>query len=101
LNGSCYNGLYRVNRDNQFDVPFGRYKDPVICDIPNLLAARQALQDARLFSKDYVSFLAREAQVGDFTYLDPPYWTLAKRGGSKPAQRLDGHRAIRQLVCFA
>jgi DNA adenine methylase len=76
LNRCGYNGLYRVNRAGRFNVPFGRYKDPVICDVPRLEAASQALQRAKLVHGDFEETL-RGARSGDFVYLDPPYVPLS------------------------
>jgi DNA adenine methylase len=73
LNRTCYNGLYRVNKQNQFNVPFGAYRSPTICDSEKLRSASLALQGARLFCEDYRIFLDREAKPGDFIYIDPPY----------------------------
>ncbi len=74
LNKTCYNGLYRVNKEGQFNVPFGTHKNPRICDKNNLLAASQALRSskAELFATDYVE-ATREADKDDFVYFDPPY----------------------------
>lgn len=44
LNRTCFNGLYRVNRKNEFNVPMGDYKNPLICDADNLLNVSKALQ---------------------------------------------------------
>jgi len=76
LNRCGYNGLYRVNRSGQFNVPFGRYKDPVICDEPKLRAASAALQSVKLVHGDFEKTLAG-ARSGDFVYLDPPYVPLS------------------------
>jgi len=78
LNRTCYNGLYRVNKQNQFNVPFGAYSKPVICDEERLRAASRTLQGVSLFSEDYKDFLEREAQADDFIYLDPPYQPASK-----------------------
>lgn len=75
LNKTCYNGLYRVNAGGQFNVPFGSYKNPTICDIEALEAASQALQHARIGVQDYEDVLASAGQ-GDLVYLDPPYHPL-------------------------
>jgi DNA adenine methylase len=78
LNRTCFNGLYRVNKRNEFNVPFGRYTNPVICDPERLRAASTALREAQLFSEDYKIFLLREAQPNDFIYIDPPYQPMSK-----------------------
>lgn len=78
LNRTCFNGLYRVNKRNEFNVPFGRYTNPVICDPERLRAASAALREARLFSEDYETFLLREAQPNDFIYIDPPYHPVSE-----------------------
>jgi DNA adenine methylase len=72
LNRTCFNGLYRVNRKGQFNVPFGRYANPRICNVENLLAASQSLQgvDIRVSS---VFDIARRVRRGDLVYFDPPY----------------------------
>ena len=77
LNKTCYNGLYRENRAGQFNVPFGRYKIPTICDEPNLRAASQALQSVRIACRHFSSVLDA-AQPGDFVYIDPPYHPVSK-----------------------
>jgi DNA adenine methylase len=77
LNKTCYNGLFRENRKGQFNVPFGRYKNPGICDEPNLRAASKALQHAVIEVRPFDSVLTR-ARRGDFVYFDPPYHPLSK-----------------------
>jgi len=74
LNKTCFNGLYRVNRAGKFNVPFGRRKDPTICDEATLWAAHEALQGVKLIWGDYKTVLQEHAQPGDFIYLDPPYY---------------------------
>ena len=76
LNRTCYNGLYRVNRKGQFNVPMGRYTNPHILNRKALLWAREALQNANVEVKDFreVVNLARE---GDFFYFDPPYYPVS------------------------
>ena len=78
LNRTCFNGLYRVNKKNQFNVPFGKYANPNICPIERLRAASKALQHGELFCEDYQSFLLREARPGDFIYADPPYQPVSR-----------------------
>ncbi len=77
LNKTCYNGLYRVNNKGQFNVPFGRYKKPTICDEENLREVNVALQKAQLKSKDFTICL-RCAKQGDFIYFDPPYYPISE-----------------------
>jgi DNA adenine methylase len=76
LNRTCYNGLYRVNRQGHFNVPFGRYKDPRIVDEANLRAVSDALQGVNLHSDDFERCL-EWATAGDLVYLDPPYDPLS------------------------
>jgi DNA adenine methylase len=77
LNRTCYNGLYRVNRQGQFNVPFGRYRNPKICDTQNLRAASRALQGVSLVAGDFGRCL-EVAATGDLVYLDPPYHPLSE-----------------------
>ncbi len=72
LNKTCFNGLHRVNRQGQFNVPFGRYERPAVCDVPNLRAASDALQGVALLVDDFAGVLQR-AEPGDLVYFDPPY----------------------------
>ena len=76
LNRTCYNGLYRVNRSGEFNVPFGRYDNPTICAEGNLRAVSRALQGVRLLAGDFAQCL-ETAAPGDFVYLDPPYHPLS------------------------
>ena len=74
LNRTCFNGLYRVNRKGQFNVPFGKYTNPTICDEENLRAVAKALRDsnAGLDSGDFQE-MVEKAKRGDAVYIDPPY----------------------------
>jgi DNA adenine methylase len=76
LNKTCYNGLYRENRRGEFNVPFGRYKNPTICDEPNLRAAAWTLQGVAIARRRFSTVLDY-AQPGDFVYFDPPYHPLS------------------------
>ena len=79
LNKTGYNGLYRVNRSGQFNVPFGRYDNPAICDEPRLRAAAEALR-RRSVSIQVADFeeVTEQAEAGDAVYFDPPYVPLSK-----------------------
>jgi DNA adenine methylase len=72
LNKTCFNGLYRVNRQGHFNVPHGRYAAPTIADAVALRAASERLQSTHLAAGDFATTL-RDAGAGDFAYLDPPY----------------------------
>ncbi len=76
LNRTGYNGLYRVNLQGQFNVPHGRYANPVICDETTLRAASGALQGVVTLVADFGA-VCRGASAGDFVYLDPPYQPLS------------------------
>jgi DNA adenine methylase len=77
LNKTCYNGLYRVNRKGQFNVPIGSYKNPRIRDEETLRAASAALQGVRIEVRDFRTVVDL-AQTEDFFYFDPPYDPLSK-----------------------
>lgn len=80
LNKTCYNGLYRVNRKGEFNVPFGKYKRPRFLDVDSLLAANRVLQRAVLMAGDFEMVL-ENARPGDFVYLDPPYYPVSRTSG--------------------
>ena len=78
LNKTCFNGLYRVNKKGQFNVPYGKYKNPKICDVEGLYAASEALKKATIVCGDYFLVLEHYAQPGDFVFLDPPYLPISE-----------------------
>jgi len=88
LNRTCFNGLYRENRSGRFNVPFGRYVRPRICNEANLRAVAHALRGVSIAQRGYATAL-RVAKPGDFVYFDPPYqpvsatasFTAYDRGG--------------------
>ena len=77
LNKTCFNGLYRVNKKGQFNVPFGRYKNPTICDETALRAASNALEGKTIILGDYLEVLNQYAEPEDLIYLDPPYLPIS------------------------
>ena len=77
LNRTCFNGLYRVNRRGQFNVPIGRYDNPTICHPDRLRAVSGVLRGVDIWAADYQDAL-EEAQAGDFVYFDPPYQPLTR-----------------------
>jgi DNA adenine methylase len=77
LNKTCFNGLYRVNSKGKFNVPFGGYKNPLICNSRNLIAVSLALQNVEILYGDFDRCL-KLVKKEDFIYFDPPYQPLNK-----------------------
>ncbi|WP_191017710.1 DNA adenine methylase [Treponema zioleckii] len=75
LNKTCFNGLYRVNRNGLFNVPFNRAKNPLICDSENIRECNQLLQNVQMHVGDY-SYCRDFIDENTFVYLDPPYRPL-------------------------
>ena len=75
LNRTCFNGLYRVNRKNEYNVPMASYKRPTICDKENILAVSQSLQKVEILCGDYAKTL-NFADNNTLFYFDPPYKPL-------------------------
>ena len=77
LNKTCFNGLYRVNKKGEFNVPIGSYKNPLICDTNNLINVSKCLQNVEINNCSY-----NELQISpygkSFLYFDPPYRPLSK-----------------------
>ncbi len=94
LNRTAFNGLYRVNSRGGFNVPFGKYVNPTICNADHLRACAALLQGVQIEHEGFEAVLGR-AQPGDLVYFDPPYVPLSKtasftgytRGGFGPAQQ--------------
>lgn len=101
LNHTCYNGLYRVNRRGQFNVPMGRHRNPTIRNVENLRAVGDALQDVSLLVDDFERCLEL-AQPGDLIYLDPPYQPLPDTPSftSYTSTDFDTHDQQRLAVLF-
>jgi len=99
VNRAGFNGLYRVNRAGRFNVPFGRYTNPTICDAPTLRACSEALQGVELRVSD---FAALGAVAGDFVYFDPPYVPLSATssftGYASGGFGLDDQRRLRGVA---
>lgn len=77
LNKMGFNGLYRVNSKNRFNVPFGDNKNALVCDEENLRACHHALAGAEIEHEDF-SKVSERAQPGDLVYFDPPYVRISK-----------------------
>ena len=78
LNRTCFNGLYRVNKQGKFNVPYGKYANPRICDEEGLKSASKALKKADILCGDYLLVLEHYAEAGDFVFLDPPYLPISE-----------------------
>ena len=78
LNRTCFNGLYRVNKNGGFNVPFGHYKNPKFLDEVSLRNASDLLRDTEIVCGDYKSVLRENAQPNDFIFLDPPYLPVSQ-----------------------
>jgi DNA adenine methylase len=102
LNKTCFNGLYRVNAKGFFNVPFGRYENPKICDAANLKACSQKLSRAVLSVSSFEHVL-EVAEKGDFVYFDPPYAPVSKTSDFTsyvPGGFDDAAQELLMLVCL-
>ena len=77
LNRTCFNGLYRVNKNNGYNVPMGSYSKPTICDANNILAVSNVLQKVEILCGDYEQTLNHTTNNSLF-YFDPPYKPLSE-----------------------
>lgn len=79
LNKTCFNGLFRVNRRGQFNVPFGKYKHPNIVNADVLRAVHEYLitNEISILNVDFEQAV-EQAEAGDFIYFDPPYDPLSE-----------------------
>ena len=111
LNRTCFNGLWRVNSDGNFNVPFGRYKNPKIGDPVGLRAASKALKGVKLEHADF-SDVTATLRAGDFVYFDPPYVPASKTadftayavegfGATEQARLVDELERLRTRGIFA
>lgn len=102
LNKTCYNGLYRVNQQGEFNAPFGEFnRPPRILNAPNLRDCSHVLKQAAIYSGDFVEAVAG-AREGDFVYFDPPYVPLNTTSSFTSYTRdgftLDDQRRL--AICF-
>ena len=111
LNKTCFNGLYRVNMQGQFNTPYGKYTNPNICDSVNLKLASDYLKDTTIIHGDYKQVLINNAQPGDLIFLDPPYvpiseysdfnrYTKEKFDYQEQVALADEVRRLHELGCF-
>lgn len=77
LNRTCFNGLFRVNSQGQFNVPMGNYKNPLICHVENLKAISQILQTTKIYHGNYYQ-CQQWVDSQTFVYFDPPYRPISQ-----------------------
>lgn len=80
LNRTCFNGLYRVNKKGQFNVPCGKYKKPTICDASNLRNLSYLIRNVNFEYGDYKQS-EKHVDSNTFVYFDPPYRPLSSTSG--------------------
>lgn len=79
LNRTCFNGLYRVNKSGEFNVPIGSYKNPIICDEDNIRNVSKILNNnVEMECKEYDDYDNALINENSFFYLDPPYFPIKK-----------------------
>jgi DNA adenine methylase len=88
LNRTCFNGLFRVNSKGEFNVPFGDYKNPRICDADNLRAVSAILQNTIIEFADF-TVCDRFVDSQTFVYFDPPYRPISKTASFKAYSKHD------------
>jgi DNA adenine methylase len=102
LNRTCFNGLFRVNSKGGFNVPFGKYKKPKICDGKNLRAVSRILERATIRHGDFE--ICRDVVDADtFVYFDPPYRPISKTASfnsySKGSFNDDSQKRLASFFC--
>ncbi|WP_027416760.1 DNA adenine methylase [Aneurinibacillus terranovensis] len=103
LNKTCFNGLFRVNSQGQFNVPFGNYKNPSIVNEKVLRAVHDYLvnADVKFLNGDFAEAV-EGAKKGDFVYFDPPYDPVSDTSSftSYSLHRFDAKQQIRLKELF-
>ena len=82
LNRTCFNGLYRVNKKGFFNVPFGKYSNPTICDPETIRKDSELLQRVEILNSDFEATF-EHAHGDTLFYFDPPYKPLSKTSSFK------------------
>lgn len=97
LNRTAFNGMWRVNRMGQFNVPFGKYTKPTLYDRETLLECSAALQGVTILQGDFEAAVST-AQPGDCCYFDPPYVPVSKTASFTAYAGEFGDNAQRRLA---
>ena len=79
LNKTGFNGLYRVNREGGFNVPYGKNTKKNFCNEEQIRQAAKVLKKKKLYCSDYKKILKKYAEAGDFIFLDPPYFQVTEK----------------------
>ena len=95
LNRPCFNGLYRVNKSGMFNVPFGRYANPTICDTDTIIKDSELLQGVEILNGDFESTI-EYASGNTLFYFDPPYRPLSDTSAFKDYSK-DGFNDLEQV----
>lgn len=103
LNKTAFNGLWRVNSRGEFNVPFGKYKNPVICDAANIVKMSELLTNASISLSEF-NHIAKKpfrAKAGDAVYFDPPYIPVSATSNftayTKEGFGVEEHRKLAKL----
>ncbi len=88
LNRTCFNGLYRVNKSGKFNVPFGKYSAPTICDADTIMADSRILQNVEILVGDFAETY-NKIEGETFFYFDPPYRPLSNTSSFKSYSKED------------
>ncbi|MCL5783532.1 MAG: DNA adenine methylase [Candidatus Thermoplasmatota archaeon] len=104
LNRHCFNGLFRVNSEGSFNVPFGRYKNPGMPDTDQILSVNEAFRDTVFRNEDFESAVS-DAVEGDLVYFDPPYMPVSgtshftdyTSSGFREKDQIRLHRVAKEL----
>ena len=95
---TCFNGLWRVNKKGESNVPIGSYKNPNICDETNIYAVHKVLQNVKITHQDFSKITP---QKGDFVYFDPPYQPIKPDSFTKYISGGFGEKDQERLRNFA
>lgn len=100
LNRTCFNGLYRVNKNGEFNVPCGKYKNPTICDANNLRNLSYLIRNVKFQYGDYKK--SKEyIDCNTFVYFDPPYRPLSNTSGFTSYTKEDfNDENQKELACY-
>ena len=100
LNKTCFNGLYRVNKKGDFNVPFGHYKKPKILDAENLERVSNALKGVSLEVAGFEHLLNCDIDESTFIYFDPPYRPVGKASFTAYSGNFDDDDQIKLSQVF-